>query len=163
MECDIAPIAEHHIEGFRAALDTVAKERRYLAFFEAPPLESATAFVLGNIQKDYPQFVALVQDQVVGWCDIIPSTKPAERHTGTLGMGLLPGWRGKGIGRRLMQATIDKARDLNLTRIELTVRENNDNAIVLYKSMGFETEGLKRKAHRNGDAYENILMMALLF
>lgn len=33
------PIAEEHIAGFRAALDGVARERRFLIFLEAPPYE----------------------------------------------------------------------------------------------------------------------------
>ncbi len=36
----IEPIREAHIEGFHQALDTVSRERRYLAFLEAPPLDS---------------------------------------------------------------------------------------------------------------------------
>jgi GNAT superfamily N-acetyltransferase len=32
-------------------------------------------------------------------------------HCGTLGVGLLPQFRGKGIGRKLMQRTIDAAFD----------------------------------------------------
>jgi hypothetical protein len=38
----VVPIAEHHIAGLREAVDSVARERRYLALLEAPPLEAAT-------------------------------------------------------------------------------------------------------------------------
>jgi ribosomal protein S18 acetylase RimI-like enzyme len=79
-----------------------------------------------------------------------------------LGIGLLPEFRGKGIGRRLMQRTIDAAFALGLTRIELTVREENVNAIALYKSLGFEVEGLHRKAACIEGQYENLYSMALL-
>jgi ribosomal protein S18 acetylase RimI-like enzyme len=81
-------------------------------------------------------------------------------HCGTLGIGLLPDFRGRGIGRRLMQQTIDAA--FGLTRIELTVREGNVNAIALYKSLGFETEGLHRNAVCIEGRYENLYSMALL-
>jgi hypothetical protein len=46
---EIVPIAEKHIESFHRTLEFVAWERRYLSFLEAPPFESARAFVLGNI------------------------------------------------------------------------------------------------------------------
>ena len=60
MEIYIVPIEEGHIEGFHRALDFVARERRYLSFLEAPPLESTRAFVLDNIKRGRPEFVAVV-------------------------------------------------------------------------------------------------------
>jgi ribosomal protein S18 acetylase RimI-like enzyme len=157
----IVPIAEEHISGFRIAVDVVAREKKYLAFLEAPPLEEVTRFVLGNIERGYPQFVVLSDSTVAGWCDVIPNrTRVIYSHCGTLGIGLLPDFRGRGIGRQLMQQTIDAA--FGLTRIELTVREGNVNAIALYKSLGFETEGLHRNAVCIEGRYENLYSMALL-
>jgi ribosomal protein S18 acetylase RimI-like enzyme len=159
----IAPIAEEHIPGFRAAVDVVARETKYLAFLKAPPLEDVTRFVLDNITHGYPQFVVLRVGMVVGWCDVIPNRSRAiYSHCGTLGVGLLPEFRGKGIGRPLMRRTIDAALAFGLTRIELTVREGNANAIALYKSLGFETEGLHRNAVCIEGLYENLYSMALL-
>ena len=100
---------------------------------------------------------------VAGWCDVIPNrTRVIYSHGGTLGIGLLPDFRGRGIGRRLMQQTIDAAFAFGLTRIELTVREGNINAIALYKSLGFETEGLHRNAVCIEGQYENLYSVALL-
>jgi ribosomal protein S18 acetylase RimI-like enzyme len=163
MAYQIVPIAEEHIPGFRAAVDVVAREKKYLAFLEAPPLEEVTRFVLGNIERGYPQFVVLGSNMVAGWCDVIPNhTRVIYSHWGTLGIGLLPEFRGRRIGRRLMQRTIDAAFAFGLTRIELTVRERNVNAIALYKSLGFETEGLRRNAVCIEGRYENLYSMALL-
>jgi len=47
-------IAEEHIESYHRCLDSVARERLYLAFVEAPPLDSSKAFVLSNIANDVP-------------------------------------------------------------------------------------------------------------
>ncbi|MEZ0225946.1 MAG: N-acetyltransferase family protein [Alphaproteobacteria bacterium] len=164
MECTVRPIAEEHIAGFHAALDYVAREKKYLAFLEAPPLEKTAAFIRNNIKEDHPQFVAVADGKVVGWCDVIPAKdRPIHAHTGVLGIGILPAHRGKGVGRALMTATIEKARAQGLTRIELTVREKNANAVALYKKLGFDTEGLKKNAVRIDGVYENIILMALLF
>ena len=159
----IVPIAEEHIPGFHAAVDVVAREGKYLAFLVAPPLEEVTRFVRDNIAHGYPQFVAVGADTVVGWCDVLPNrTRVVYAHCGTLGIGLLPKFRGQGIGRQLMQRAIDAAFAFGLTRIELTVRENNVNAIALYKSLGFEIEGLHRNAVCIEGHYENLYSMALL-
>ena len=87
---EIVPIAEGHIVGFHRALDFVARERRYLAFLEAPPIESVRAFVRDNIARNYPQLVVLSAGEVVGWCDILPKSRPVHAHVGVLGVALLP-------------------------------------------------------------------------
>lgn len=46
-------------------------------------------------------------------------------------------YRGKGIGRRLIQAIVDEAKKKNCSRISLEVRHDNATAQNLYKSIGF--------------------------
>ncbi|MCP3467943.1 GNAT family N-acetyltransferase [Bradyrhizobium sp. CCGUVB23] len=121
------------------------------------------SFVLKNISEGFPQFVALVDGQIIGWCDILPNARrTVQAHCGTLGMGLLPKHRRRGIGRELVRRTIDAALAFGLTRIDLTVREGNVNAIALYKAVGFETEGLHRKAVQIEGHYEDVLSMAFV-
>jgi ribosomal protein S18 acetylase RimI-like enzyme len=160
---EIVPIAQDHIESFYRALDFVARERRYLSFLEAPPLEQVGAFVLDNISHGYPQLVAVSAGQVIGWCDVVPKPRPIYAHAGVLGMGLLPEFRGQGLGGRLIQQTLAAARAFGLNRVELSVRENNAGAIALYKRVGFEIEGLQRNATRVEGVYENVVLMATLF
>lgn len=92
---EIVPISQDHIESFHRSLDFVARERRYLAFLEAPPLESTRAFVLNNIEHGYPQLVAVSAGQVVGWCDVVPNPRSIYAHVGILGIALLPEFRGR--------------------------------------------------------------------
>jgi hypothetical protein len=73
MTYQIVPIAKEHISGFHAAIDVVARERRYLAHLGAPPFEETRRFVLGNIEHGYPQFAVVSADTVVGWCDVLPN------------------------------------------------------------------------------------------
>lgn len=162
MDVEIKRIAPEHIEGFHRAVDLVARERKYLAFLEAPPLESTRQFVTNNIEKGFPQFVALADNDVIGWCDVIPKSRAVHAHSGALGMGLLPKWRGQGHGRRLITRTLDGARQFGLTRIELTVHADNVGAIALYKSVGFEQEGVLRDASLIDGVYIDSLVMALV-
>lgn len=91
----IEPIAVRHIESYHQALDVVARERRYLTFLEAPSLEETRKFVLDMIENKHPQFVAVKEGDVVGWCDIRRHSRPAHAHRGTLGMGIIPAHRGR--------------------------------------------------------------------
>jgi RimJ/RimL family protein N-acetyltransferase len=158
----IAPITTEHIAGFREALDSVAREKRYLAFLEAPPAAEVEAFIRKNIEADHAQFVALVDARVVGWCDIIPVDRPVCAHIGTLGIGIVAACRGQGMGTTLMQATTDKARQNGLTRIELTCRASNLKAQALYRKLGYVDEGCKKNGARVDGVYEDVVMMALV-
>lgn len=62
-----------------------------------------------------------------------------------------------------MEATLAAAKEKGLTRVELTVRETNTNAIALYKKVGFEIEGILRNAIYVDGVYINHVAMAILF
>lgn len=163
MSLEILPITLDHIEGFWAAVDSVSRERHYLAFLEGPAINTTKEYVQRNIEGDWPHFVAVSDGKVIGWCDITPLDRPVYAHVGSLGIGVLAPYRGKGIGKALMKAALLKAKNKGLTRIELTVREKNSTAISLYKKMGFEQEGIHKNGVRIDGIYENHVFMALLF
>ena len=163
MSSQILPIAETHFEGLRRALDIVAREKRYLAFAQAPAPEVAYAFYRHLVANDLCHHVALIDDEVVGWCDVLPVHGETRAHVGTLGIGLVPAARHRGLGRALMQATLDKARAKGLTRVELAVRVDNRNAKALYERMGFRDEGLSRCAFRVDGQCVDAFTMALLW
>lgn len=162
MTVNITPIAEHHIGGFHQAVDIVSRERKYLAFLEGPPLEMSREFVLNNIANAYPQMVAVSEGKVVGWCDIIPNSRAVHVHSGRLGMGVLPEFRGRGIGSSLIAKTIEAAHQFRLIRIELTVYAKNLTAIALYERFGFLHEGVMKDACLIDGQYQDVYLMALV-
>lgn len=151
----------HHV-GLRAATDAVARERKYLAGVKVPPLEASVAFYRSLAKAGFPHLVAEDDGRVVGWCDVTPVFGDARSHVGVIGLGLLPDYRGKGHGRRMMEEAVRRSWELGLTRPELTVRVDNANAIALYEKLGFHTEGTKRAAIRIDGIYHDVLMMALV-
>ena len=157
----ILPIAQEHIESYHQCLDSVARERLYLAWVQAPPLDSARAFVLSNIAADVPQFVAVIDGEVVGWCDISPLRHVGFQHRGELGMGVHKRYRRLGIGQQLVARAIEKAKERGLERIELEVFASNVPASKLYEKMGFVTEGIKKKARKMDGNYDDVVEMVL--
>jgi RimJ/RimL family protein N-acetyltransferase len=161
MILEIRPITPDDIEGFHRAVDVVARERKYLASLEAPPLASTREFVLENITKGNPLFVVIADGGVVGWCDIVRQTRPIHAHTGVLGMGLLPLFRGQGHGRKLVEASLHAAKLAGFSRVELTVHADNPRAIALYERVGFVREGIKRRASCIDGRFGDTIMMAI--
>ena len=84
-------------------------------------------------------------------------------HVGNLGVGVIKKYRNKGMGKALIRTALDKAKSIELTRIELTVRDGNDRALQIYKDFGFQVEGVKKNAARLDGFYEDVTDMALLF
>jgi hypothetical protein len=52
---EIVPIARGHIPSFHAAVDMVAREKKYLTFLGAPLLEETTKFVLARSGAGDPE------------------------------------------------------------------------------------------------------------
>lgn len=160
MEIDIVYPSEKYFESFHQALSKVASERVYIEMIEAPPLEKVSAFQKSLISKNGPVYYAIQGDQVVGWCDVFPMTNPRHAHRGGLGMGLLPEFRGKGLGGKLLKSVLDHSKKFGLEKIELNVYTSNEPAIALYKKFGFEQEGLIRKYRKLDEKYFDCLAMA---
>ncbi|NLS04394.1 GNAT family N-acetyltransferase [Rhizobium sp. P32RR-XVIII] len=162
MPIRIQPITIQLIEAYRAVLDAVARERKYLSRESAPPIEQTRTFVLGNIEAGNPHLLAMDGEAVVGWCDVRRNSDFNTRHSGTLGMGCLPVYRNRGIGQALLGETIAAARRIGLTRIELSVYASNHAAIRLYEKMGFVKEGIRRNAIFHDGAYDDTFIMAIV-
>jgi RimJ/RimL family protein N-acetyltransferase len=161
MSIQVRPISAEDAAAFHACLNSVARERIHLGFVQAPPLEAVRSFVLSNIERDNPQFVAVKDGEVIGWCDVTPSTLTGFTHAGQLGMGVRIDLRRKGVGGRLLAATLRKAAAKGLERVELEVYASNRPAIALYEKAGFLPEGIKKKGRKLDGVYDDVVCMAL--
>jgi GNAT superfamily N-acetyltransferase len=159
---EVVPLRLEHVEGFHACLDSVARERRFIAFLEAPPLDRLRRFVAKGIEEQVPQFVALQAGLVAGWCDIFPNHREGFRHGGRLGMGVMAGHRRAGVGSALLTASLARAAEVGLWRIELEVYSDNAAAGGLYAKFEFAAEGTKIKARVLDGASQDLLLMARL-
>ena len=145
-----------------ACVDAVARERRFLASVEGFG-EDSTRTYLGAIRAAHGVSLVAVQRQaVIAWCDIMPDPFEGLRHSGRLGMGVLAGYRGQGIGRRVLRRAVALAFAQNLSRIELEVFASNRRAIRLYEQESFVLEGRKRRARILDGMEDDLLLMARL-
>jgi ribosomal protein S18 acetylase RimI-like enzyme len=142
----IRPITEADVVGFHSALGVVAREKLYLALEDAPPIELTHTVVARLIATGSPAFVADANGEIVGWCDITIAERETMAHCGTLGMGIIPVFRGQGVGQKLMEAALAAADAKGLKRVQLHVFTTNTRAKALYEKMGFVEEGLRRAA-----------------
>jgi len=159
----IRRITRSCFESFHSCLDSVCREKKYLAFPAAPPLTDTLLFLEELFLLEVPQYVAQLPDgTVVGWIDVVPGTIPGYTHSGKLGMGIQKNFRGNGLGTRLLKKGLEAARSRGLERIELEVYASNHRAIRLYQKFGFIEEGIKKQGRKYNNRYDDLVMMALL-
>jgi RimJ/RimL family protein N-acetyltransferase len=84
------------------------------------------------------------------------------RHVAYIVVGVRSAFAGKGIGTSLFEAGQAWARSAGIRRLELTVMTHNEPAIRLYRRMGFEIEGTRRRAMHVGDRWVDEYYMAKL-
>ncbi len=71
--------------------------------------------------------------------------------------GVHPAWRRRGVGRQLLLAVADLAREMRARRLTLEVRASNTGAQALYEGFGFEIVG-RRKAYYTDDGEDALIM-----
>jgi len=162
MEIDVRYGVSSDAQGFHACVTSVARERRYLGFIDAPDPTNFAKHTERLIRENLPFVIATHGDDIVGWCDIVPYVRPGFTHTAVLAMGLIASFRGRGAGPRMLTMALDKARAIGLERVELEVYVSNAKAIELYRKFGFDLEGTKRRARKLDGVYDDNLVMAKL-
>ncbi|MBK7844129.1 MAG: GNAT family N-acetyltransferase [Bdellovibrionales bacterium] len=96
--------------------------------------------------------VAEMNSKIVGLLDFSNGHRHRIAHTGEFGMSVEKSVRDQGIGSLLLQVLIEWAtQNKTIEKIGLNVHSNNERAIALYKKMGFEIEGVRKRDLKYGD------------
>ncbi|MCA9567435.1 MAG: GNAT family N-acetyltransferase [Myxococcales bacterium] len=108
-------------------------------------------------------FVAELDGRVVGNGSLHVFTPARCRHVASLAVGVHPDAQRRGIGRALMRRILEEARAAGVHRLELYVRADNDRALALYRSLGFEVESVRRDFIRlaDGTLLDDLCMVLL--
>ena len=69
-------------------------------------------------------------------------------HVGTIGIGVLKSYWGRGLGQALMTALEDAARRDGVERLDFTVLAGNRRARDFYRRLGYLEEGRRRRSVR---------------
>jgi putative acetyltransferase len=124
----------------------VGDERRYLRALRRYPHAAV--------------FVAEEDGRIVGRLSLARDRHPASAHVADLGLMVAAPYRRRGIGRALLEAAVEWAREAGVTKLELHVFPHNEPAIRLYESFGFEREGYRRAHYRRAGEYVDAILMA---
>jgi len=80
-------------------------------------------------------------------------------HVGSLGIAIKSGYRGIGIGTKIMQTLIEASKKAGLKILVLDVFDINETAKALYKKMGFKEAGRIPKGIYKKGKYIDLIRM----
>ncbi|MGQ9855226.1 MAG: GNAT family N-acetyltransferase [Fervidobacterium sp.] len=163
MDLTIRPI-RFEDAAFLSELRTMDGTRETILGIKSERITRSEEYIRGLGPNDHV-FVAEITEngekKVVGFIGLHVNTNPRQRHSARLGIAVHRDYQGRGIGRALSNEILDLADNwLKLLRIELEVFVDNERAIKLYESLGFQIEGTKKYAAVKDGNYADIYIMA---
>lgn len=104
--------------------------------------------------------VAETNGKIIGFSRCEGNKLKRSLHKIEFGICVLREYWGFGIGRNLLQQSIQWADSNGIIKMELNVIETHEKAISLYEKNGFEVEGVLKKDKRlsDGNFYNTIVM-----
>jgi ribosomal protein S18 acetylase RimI-like enzyme len=167
--CVLRRLKQNDLEALLAFANKLVKEKKVnrelgvVSFDRRVTRKKEREWLRGLIEGvkkgEIVSMAAFVGDEMVGHSDIGRRLPDDVRHTGVLGIAILDGYRGVGIGERMMLEAIRQARSLGIELVELQVFAINKVALHLYQKLGFKIVGLVPNKMRRDDRYFDEITM----
>ncbi|THE65502.1 GNAT family N-acetyltransferase [Salinadaptatus halalkaliphilus] len=153
---------QEDLAGIVGAMRRVVEELTYIeAETVADELDHDDVLLRHNAFESRMFFVATVEDEVVGWAHLHVPTLEKLNHTAELTVGVLEGYRGMGIGSRLLDRALEWTESNGLEKVYQSVPATNEEAIAFFESRGWRTEATRERHYKLGNEYIDEVMMAI--
>jgi ribosomal protein S18 acetylase RimI-like enzyme len=165
VEIESAPMERYHLtrsfnsEGFELTIAEVSEHEANLlpVLTELDLLSYAeptfSRYTLGGLMRFGRIYVIRADELVIGACHTFRSFSDRDEMV-IFNMALRPGWRGHGLGSRLLAGVLERMLAAGTLRVALAVASNNHRAIGVYRTkFGFRHEGILENEFNTGQAY----------
>ena len=104
--------------------------------------------IFRNLLEGGDFFVYEVDSTIVGFCKAtrLPGRSSHVAHLGPL--ALSPQFHGRGYAAGMLTDLLARLEQVGVLRFELLVEADNPRGIAFYSKLGFEREGVQRKAYK---------------
>lgn len=111
----------------------------------------------------HPVVAAVAGGQVAGWGSLNAfNPRPAYDNVVDLSVYVERGWRGRGVGRALLEHLLPLARTLGYHKMVLATFPCNEAGVALYRKMGFGPVGIYHEQGRLDGRWVDVLIMERL-
>src|SRR5438477_2368769 len=132
-----------------------ATDRRFFSFLEHRNLRQ-----LLDPNSFWTVLCVFQGDEVIGYAHLERFRQPEKQHVARLGIIVDAGARQQGVGRRLTVKLLEKAGEMGVEKIWLSVLADNSRAIALYQSVGFRPEGIFIDEERDTSGSRDVVSMS---
>ncbi len=141
-------------------VNVVGAERQYVLRERATwTIEQERATLAAADGTSSAFFLAEIDGRLSGSLNIQRGAWPKNHHVAELGMSCRAECRRLGVGTALLAHALDWARSVGVRKVNLEVFATNAPAIALYRKMGFQEEGRRRREFSiGGDLVDGVLM-----
>ncbi|RSK29334.1 N-acetyltransferase [Bacillus sp. HMF5848] len=160
----IRPILEDDALDVICSAKAIVDAGSYIQKERLRTLDEEQAFIRYMHQQGNMYIGVQINDSgVKGIARVIRGELTMKRHTGVFRTWLSQDAQGKGVGKKILEYTLQWCREEKLEKLWLTVFSSNDKAYSLYKSYGFKEEGRQAKQVLINGRYEDEIFMAYFF
>ena len=108
------------------------------------------------------RFVAELDGEVVGWAAVVPySRRAVYRGVGEESVYVAERARGRGVGRALLEAVIESARDGGLWTLQAGIFPDNLASLELHRRLGFREVGIRERIGRLNGVWRDVILLEL--
>ena len=108
------------------------------------------------------RFVAELDCEVAGWVAVVPySRRDVYRGVGEESVYVAERVRGRGIGRALLEAVLESARDGGLWTLQAGIFPDNTASLELHRRLGFREVGVRERIGQLGGVWRDVVLLEL--
>ena len=108
------------------------------------------------------RFVAELDGEVAGWAAVVPySRRSVYRGVGEESVYVAERARGRGIGRALLEAVIESARNSGLWTLQAGIFPDNLASLELHRRLGFRDVGVRERIGQLDGAWRDVILLEL--
>jgi len=112
----------------------------------------------------YPLAVAEIEGTVIGWASLSRwSDRCAYTDTAEISLYVKQEHRGRGVGRRLMEAIVAEGRKGGVHSILARIAEGNEVSVMLHEAAGFHHVGVMKEVGWKFGRLLDVYLMQLVF
>lgn len=143
-------------QGLINQMQTVDGETKFLARESDEfnfTVEQEREFIKNCTNDENIRFlIAELDGRIIANCSVgLIQNKKRYLHRAAMGIAVMKDYWNKGIGKKMMQECINWCKEKGVEQLELEVVAQNNRAVSMYKSLGFEIYGTKKHALKYGD------------
>ncbi len=162
VEFTIRPARQEDIGGIVGAIRQVAEEKLYIeAESVAEALDHQDVLLRKNEVESRMFFVAVVDDDVVGWAHVEAPETEKLRHNAELTFGVVEDYRGHGIGNHLFERALEWAKSNGYEKVYQSVPATNEEAIDYLEDKGCYVDAVREDHYKIDGEYVDEVMLAL--